>query len=61
MSELGVLLGNGRYVFFKNLSSSPIPAFREAYGIASGRINTVSIQLQGKDTYGNSGNETPEM
>ena len=61
MSELGVLLGNGRYVFFKHLSSSPIPAFREAYEIASNRLNAVSVQLQGKDIQGNSANETPEM
>lgn len=60
MSDLGTLLGNGRYVFFNSLASNPIPAYREAYSIAKERIQGTSVLLGGRDLNNNKV-ESPEM
>lgn len=62
MSDLGTLLGNGRYIFFKSLAQVNSSELREAYGIASGRVNAANILLSGKDLQGTKQtNATPEM
>ena len=61
MSTLGELLGGGRYTFYKSLANSSQATLREAYSIASGRINGLNIVMSGKSLDGTIQNESPEF
>ena len=48
MHELAVLLGNGRYTFYKSLANSSSQMYRDIYSVAQSKINNISVQLSGR-------------